>query len=91
VSDKTNSVVCGDIVHNHDVDSTLSRQMFSNSVKKGAAENPSEKPSKIICRQLHQDQYKDLTLTPTDMTCVKEICMKNAVLFMQLFQKRKKM
>jgi hypothetical protein len=72
VSDKTNSVVCGDIVHNHDVDSTLSRQMFSNSVKRGAAENPSEKPSKIICRQLHQDQYKNLTLTTTDMACVRK-------------------
>jgi hypothetical protein len=55
------------IVHNHDVDSTLSRQMFSNSVKRGAAENPSEKPSKIICRQLHQDQYKDMACVRRNM------------------------
>jgi hypothetical protein len=33
MSYKTNSVVCGcDIVHNHDVDSMLSRQMFSNKL-----------------------------------------------------------
>jgi hypothetical protein len=34
ISDKTNSVVvvCGNIVHNHDVDSMLSREMFSNKL-----------------------------------------------------------
>jgi hypothetical protein len=71
VGDKTNSVVCGKTVHNHEVDSTLSRQIFSNSAKRRAAENPSEKPSKIICRQLHQEEYKDLRLTTTDIGCVR--------------------
>lgn len=46
------SIVESTVVHNHDEDSTITRQTISNSIKRKAVEDSFEKPMKIIRREL---------------------------------------
>lgn len=56
-----------EVVHNHGQDSTISRQIISNSVKRKAVSQLGEKPSKIICLEIKQNPADSDVLTSEDL------------------------
>lgn len=59
--------MCGN--HNHEEDSTISRQQLSNSLKRKATEDLTEKPSKLIRSELHDKPEYEVTIN--DINCVR--------------------
>ena len=60
---------CGS--HNHDLDEdTISRQIINNSVKRKAQEDISEKPSKLIRRELNNHKEIFDSITTRDVKCI---------------------
>lgn len=66
-----NTIIRSDLHHNHDTDEKkINRRMISNSCKRKAIEDISEKPSKIVCRELQNNL--PATLTSNDIINIKK-------------------
>ena len=57
-------------VHNHQQCENLSRQVVSNSIKRKAIEDPTEKPAKLIHRELKENTFSD-DIDTRDIECMR--------------------
>lgn len=60
---------CNEVSHNHDINSKLARQVVSNSVKRKAVTEVSERPLKLIRKEVAE---MGVEITSKDVACIKQ-------------------